>query len=348
MSGIKVAVTSYVSSFMVTTTLPTPLTAPHRSLRATGVRDDSEEEAGQEKRQLSLNTMSTRLDIGGSHRSRGSVIVTPNKKGSGEDPRIGIVGGLKAHENVLKTSNDDDDVNCRDDTLLLASDGQNVETSKNRSIDKMKVDPAFVVLSPRAQEFLQAQGIASALNFIAINANDLAPAWIEWNEGAFKTNKAISDLQCWKRKVRYQWSSSSAKGATPPLSNHAVTEAVLKQSSVAEAEAPTVEVVPALRFLESAPLSNHVTEAVLKQSSVAEALAPIIEVVPALRVLGSEAREFLIAQGIATVEAFLSTKSRTMADALMDWRARSKKEPSSFIVAQNCIYKWKRRLRDRQ
>jgi hypothetical protein len=84
---------------------------------------------------------------------------------------------------------------------------------------------------------------------------------------------------------------------------------------------------PALRVLESAPLSNHVTEAVLKQSSVAEAIAPTIEVAPALRVLESEAREFLIAQGIRTVEAFLSTRSETMADALIDWRAQSKKEP---------------------
>jgi hypothetical protein len=58
----------------------------------------------------------------------------------------------------------------------------------------MEVDPAFVVLSPTAQEFLQAQGITSALNFIAINANEMAPAWVEWNAGAFKTNKATGDL----------------------------------------------------------------------------------------------------------------------------------------------------------
>jgi hypothetical protein len=75
------------------------------------------------------------------------------------------------------------------------------------------------------------------------------------------------------------------------------------------------------------PLSkNHVTEAALKQSSVAEAIAPTaLEAAPTLHVLESEAREFLIAQGIATADAFLSIKAGVLSDALMDWRALSRK-----------------------
>jgi hypothetical protein len=251
---------------MTRTTLPTPPTVPRRSLRTAGktnkVRDDSEENERQEKRQPSLNTMSTRLDCGGARRSRGSVTVTRNKKGSGKDSMISTVGDVKAHENVSTTSNDEDD--GRGETL--ASDGKHFETSKDRNLGMMEVDPGFVVLSPTAQEFLQAQGITSALNFIAINANDLAPAWVEWNKGAFTTNKATTDLQCWKRKVQNQWSSNSTKeGATSG--------------------------------------STHVPGALLSQRPVTQTRAPTVEVVPALRVLESEAREFLIAQGIATAEA---------------------------------------------
>jgi hypothetical protein len=86
----------------------------------------------------------------------------------------------------------------------------------------------------------------------------------------------------------------------------------------------------------------------LKQRSVAEAEPPTVKVVPALRFLESEARDFLIAQGITTVESFLSTKPGAMRVGLMDWRARWKKRPSSLITVQDCIYKWKRRLRERQ
>jgi hypothetical protein len=87
---------------------------------------------------------------------------------------------------------------------------------------------------------------------------------------------------------------------------------------------------------------------VLSQRPVTKAQAPTVEGVPALCVLESEAREFLIAQGIATAEAFLSTKSRAMADALMDWRARAKKERLSLVAVQNRINKWKKSVRDQQ
>jgi hypothetical protein len=231
--------------------------------------------------------MSTRLDIGSSHSSnRGSVTVTRNKKGSGKDPRIGTVGGSKTHENVSKTSDNDGDDNGRYERL--ASDGKKSETSNNRYPGKLKVDPAFVVLSPTAQEFLQAQGITSALTFIAINANDLAPAGIEWNEGAFKTIKSISDLQCWKRNVRHQWSSRSTKQGATPLSNH-VAVAVLSQRPVVEEVAPTVEEVPALELgaREFEQLSSLPRE-------------PLAE----LKTVSSMARQFLSSQGIVTTEAF--------------------------------------------
>jgi hypothetical protein len=89
---------------MTTTTLPTSPTVPRRSLITTGktnkVRDDSEEDERQEKRQPSLNTMSTRLDCGGARRSCSSVTITRNNKCSGKDPMFGTVGDVKAHENV--------------------------------------------------------------------------------------------------------------------------------------------------------------------------------------------------------------------------------------------------------
>jgi hypothetical protein len=66
-------------------------------------------------------------------------------------------------------------------------------------------------LNPTAQKFLQAQGITSALNFMATNASELPSVWVEWNEGAFKTGKATSELCCWKRKMQHRWFSSSAK-----------------------------------------------------------------------------------------------------------------------------------------
>jgi hypothetical protein len=145
-----------------TTSLPTPSTVPHKNLRAARnkrkVRDDSQEEERQEKRQPSLNTMNTRLYmyLDGSHRSRGNITVARNK-GSGKAARIGTVGDLKTHENVSRASNnnnDDDDGRLK----TLESENQKDETSKNRNPGKMKVDPAFKVLNPTIQEFLQAQG----------------------------------------------------------------------------------------------------------------------------------------------------------------------------------------------
>jgi hypothetical protein len=143
---------------MTTTTLPTPPTVPRRSLRATGktnkVRDDSEEEERQEKRQPSLNTMGKGLGLGGSHRiSRGSVTVDRNKKGSGKDPRIGTVAGLKAHDNVSRISNNDNNDEGDGKHETLASNGQKVEASKTRNLGKMEVDPAFVVLKPTHRSF---------------------------------------------------------------------------------------------------------------------------------------------------------------------------------------------------
>jgi hypothetical protein len=77
---------------------------------------------------------------------------------------------------------------------------------------------------------------------------------------------------------------------------------------------------------------------VLTQNPVAEVVSPIVEVAPELiRDLESGAREFLIAQGIFTVEVFLSSKAATMADALMDWRARKKKASIAFLTAQQRI-----------
>jgi hypothetical protein len=121
---------------------------------------------------------------------------------------------------------------------------------KSRNLGKMSVDPAFVVLSLTAQIFLQAQGITSVLDFMAANANELAPAWIEWNEGAFTTTKATADLHCWKREVQHEWSSNSTKKGATPRSNH-VAGALLTQKPVAEVEAPTVEVAPELFDLKS-------------------------------------------------------------------------------------------------
>lgn len=63
---------------------------------------------------------------------------------------------LKAHENVSRTRSDDDARGT------LASDNQKVETLKNRIPGKMKVDSAFMVLIPAAQEFVQAHGITRA------------------------------------------------------------------------------------------------------------------------------------------------------------------------------------------
>jgi hypothetical protein len=261
------------------------------------VRGDSQEEERQEKRQPSLNTTKTKLDLGGSRPSRGTVTVNRNR-GFGKDPRFDNVGDLKARDNVSRSSDDDHDDHGRGE--LLASNGQKVETLKTRNPGKMKVDPAFGDLSTTAQDFLQLQGIICALSLMGTNASDLAPAWVEWNEGAFKTGKATTDVRRWKRNVRDRWSRS-----------------------------------------------NHVTEDVLSPSPVAEAVAPV-ELVPVLRALESEARDFFIAQGISTAEAFLSTNSAIMANALMEWRELEKKEQLSLISARNLINKWKRSLREVQ
>jgi GH18 family chitinase len=135
------------------------------------------------------------------------------------EPRIDTVSDLKVHENEPRTSNDAD---SRRETLA-SDDCRNVETSKNRNPVTTKADPAFVVLSPTAQEFLQAQEITSALNFTATNTKELAPAWIEWSgEGASKTNgKAMSEIQCWKREVRYQVSAAALNSQGEVPDSHA-------------------------------------------------------------------------------------------------------------------------------
>jgi hypothetical protein len=122
-------------------------------------------------------------------------------------------------------------------------------------------------MNPTAQMFLQAQGITSVATVMATNTNELAPAWVEWNEGAFNTLRAAADIECWKRDLEPHLSSESTKmGANP--------------------------------------LSNHDAGAELTQKPVAEVVSPTVEVAPELRDLESEARKFLSAQGIATAKGF--------------------------------------------
>jgi hypothetical protein len=82
------------------------------------------------------------------------------------------------------------------------------------------------------------------------------------------------------------------------------------------------------------------------QSSIPE--EPLVELDADLKTLSLTARQFLSSQGIATAEAFLSTKSATVADALMDWRKRWDSNACSIASARVCIYEWKKRLRERQ
>jgi hypothetical protein len=102
----------------------------------------------------------------------------------------------------------------------------------------------------------------------------------------------------------------------------------------------------AARIGTAGDLKAHDNISRTRHMPVAEAVASAVEVAHELGVLESEAREFLIAQGIATAEAFLSTESATMADALVEWR--ESKQPVSFIYAQYLINGWKRSLRERQ
>jgi hypothetical protein len=353
---------------MVTTTLSTPPTVPRTSLRATRktnkVHDDNEEEEWQKKRELSLNNTSTRLDLGGSHRSRGSVTVTPNKS-SGKDPRNDTAADLKV---VGSKSGNDGYVRCE----TLASDAEKVETSAaSRNPGKMKVDPAFEDLSWTAQEFLRKKGITSALNLMAKNANELAPAWIEWNkEGAFKSiNKATSDVQCWKRKVRDRWySSSTKKEATPRLvprinqSESDVSE-FLNSQDIASAEAflstktetmanaliqwkertrkETLAFIPARELIYRWKRKSREQEASL-------CIQPLEKQGAGLKTLSRMARRFLSSQGISSAEAFLSTNTTATANALVDWRMRTDSSECSTLMARQRICCWKRRLRERQ
>jgi hypothetical protein len=101
-------------------------------------------------------------------------------KSSGKDTRVGAVGDLKAYESVPRKSSDDSDDSKYESTM--ASDAQKVETLlESRNPGKMKVDPNFEDLSRTAQDFLQTQGITSALDLMATNVTKLAPAWKEWN-----------------------------------------------------------------------------------------------------------------------------------------------------------------------
>jgi hypothetical protein len=75
---------------------------------------------------------------------------------------------------------------------------------------------------------------------------------------------------------------------------------------------------------------------------------PLIEQDAELQNLSPMARQFLSSQGFATAEEFLSTKSAAMTDALMDWRKRRDSSECSIKMARECIYGWKRKLRQLQ
>jgi hypothetical protein len=189
----------------------------------------------------------------------------------------------------------------------MAPDGQNVETSpKSRNPGKVKVDPAFEDLSSTAQEFLRAQGITSALNLMATNAKELVPAWIEWN----------------KEEGTFFKTSNTKATSDVRLWKRKVRERWYSTST-----------------------KDRAGDAV-DNSLVVGTAAPTVEVVPALHVYESEARDFLIAQGIASAEAFLLSEAATMANALMQWRDQSQKEALGFGSALNIIYRWKRNLRE--
>ena len=296
---------------------------------------------------------------------------TLSKSSSGNGTRTDAIGDLKGHESVPRTSNDgSDDSRCE----KMAPDCQKVETSpESRNPGKTQVDPAFEDLSSPVQEFLQAQGITSAMNFMATNATELAPAWIEWNKGAFKTSnngKAKSDVLCWKRKVRDRWYSNSTKEeATPHLAPvPRINESDASVFLIAQGIASSGE---AFLLAETEPMANALVERIeqtrneqsgfigarmlikrWKRKSREQKTSiwgqPLAQLDTEFQTLSPTAKRFLASQGIATAEAFLSMNITETVNALMTWRNQEDRGECSISAARQCIYIWKKRLRERQ
>jgi hypothetical protein len=284
---------------------------------------------------------------------------------SGKGAKIGAVGDLKGHKNASISSNDG---SC--EKMLAPDGGQKVETASpetSRNPGKTKVDSAFEDLSPTAHKFLQAQGITSALNLMATNASGLAPAWVEWNKGAFKTNRAKSDLRDWKHKVRDRWYSSSTKEDAAPqlasvlrLRESDVSEFLIAQgiaSEVAFLLSRTETMANALvewigrtknkqlGFVGARRLIN-IWKRKAREQTTSIWGQPLVELDAEFQTLSSMAIRFLSSQGIATAEAFLSMNVNATANVLMDWRKQGGSSECTIAAARSCIYNWKIALRE--
>jgi hypothetical protein len=77
---------------------------------------------------------------------------------------------------------------------------------------------------------------------------------------------------------------------------------------------------------------------------------PLLELDAELKTLNSKiATRFLLSQGIITTEAFLSTESATMSNALIECRKLwDSNDECSIMAARACISFWKKRLSDRR
>jgi hypothetical protein len=101
---------------------------------------------------------------------------------------------------------------------------------------------------------------------------------------------------------------------------------------------------------ESSPLAHkETTAASLTSSASSSSSTSTMKLLdPLLYLLGPLARRLLVSQGIATVDAFLTSENRPMAIALLELRKREKLEERANGTLTNDLRNWKREVQQRQ
>jgi uncharacterized protein (DUF2164 family) len=232
----------------------------------------------------------------------------------------------------------------------------------------VEVDAVLRKLSSIARQFLSSQGIATTDAFLSTNTATMANALIywrkQWESSEFSIVVALDCINRWKRKLRQLQPSMPEE---PLIEQGAELQTLspmamkfLSSQGIATAEeflsTKSAAITDALmdwrKRCDSSECSIKMARECIYgwkrklrqlQSSMPE--EPLIEQNAELQKLSPMARIFLSLQGIATAEAFLSTKSASMTDALMDWRKQWNSSECSIKMARECIYGWKIKLR---
>jgi hypothetical protein len=215
---------------------------------------------------------------------------------------------------------------------------------------ELELDAELRKLSTMATRFFSSQGIRTPEEFLTAEPT-ISDALIAWINQEGSSRLKCSDEQAkrcihnWKSQLRQNIKEQSEKMSV----ENRMTEAALMELRQTQRE---LSKKPAAVKKSTMPAVRRVADTNAKKK---EPVIPATLVQPLivgdddeLHHMSSYACRFLTSQGITTVEALLTIKTKTLAIALAKWRNKFVSGDFSLTNAENSVRRWKRELIARQ